>query len=485
MNHMGRFCAVALTAVAALVSGGGVALGQDAEMQQRINAAVDKAVEYLKGQQQKDGFFPDGHNPGASTLAAWALLECGVPADDKSIQAVAAIVRKAALDEVRIYHAALMIFFLNRLGDPVDVPLIQVLGLRLLQGQRNNGGWGYEIGGPPTEAEVKQVTTLVEARKKAIQAKDPKVATFSKVLPPALAPIGLRLSFRTPAQMSPFGSDNSNTQFAMLALWVARRYGVPADHSLFLVGNYFRRLQWPDGSWPYEGVTLPGGPPPAPAYHGHAMTCSGLLGLALAHANDKNRAANKLLTQDPQVRLGFTRLSKILDGTFEYRTDGGPNREREEGRRYYFMWSLERVAVVYDLKKIGGVDWHLWGSKRMVESQAGDGSWNGECGRIPDTSFCLLFLKKVNIAEDLTKNLKKSVPKTGTGRLPDPLLELLPVEDTSKTPGSKKTSEKPKQSSRLQLPAVFPAGWPTAPAIATLTASGPQPLFRRLRPVHC
>ena len=41
--------------------------------------------------------------------------------------------------------------------------------------------------------------------------------------------------------------DNSNTQFAVLALWVARRYGIPADGSL-LIGDQMNRIRlWRTG----------------------------------------------------------------------------------------------------------------------------------------------------------------------------------------------------------------------------------------------
>ena len=41
----------------------------------------------------------------------------------------------------------------------------------------------------------------------------------------------------------------------------------------------------------------------------------------------------------------------------------------------YFLWSLERMAVIYDLKKVGDVDWHEWGTDIILEHQEEDGSW--------------------------------------------------------------------------------------------------------------
>src|SRR5205823_6852514 len=35
----------------------------------------------------------------------------------------------------------------------------------------------------------------------------------------------------------------------------------------------------------------------------------------------------------------------------------------------YFMWSLERVGMVYGLTTIGKVDWYDWGSRCLIKSQ--------------------------------------------------------------------------------------------------------------------
>ena len=49
-------------------------------------------------------------------------------------------------------------------------------------------------------------------------------------------------------------TDNSNTQFAILALWVAQRHDVPMDRTLRLIANRFQTSQNADGSWGYRYV---------------------------------------------------------------------------------------------------------------------------------------------------------------------------------------------------------------------------------------
>jgi hypothetical protein len=123
------------------------------------------------------------------------------------------------------------------------------------------------------------------------------------------------------------------------------------------------------------------------------MTCSGLLGLAVAggttpggpSADDKHR-----------IERGLALLGREIDRPGDTR-----------GMELYFLWSLERVAVLYDLDKIDGKDWYAWGFKELLPAQQGDGSWAAQrlCGHSPavTTSFALLFLKRANLAKDLTK----------------------------------------------------------------------------------
>jgi hypothetical protein len=76
----------------------------------------------------------------------------------------------------------------------------------------------------------------------------------------------------------------------------------------------------------------------------------------------------------------------------------------------YYLWSLERLAVVYDWKTIGGVDWYDWGSGLLLAAQHDDGSWSDAFPGLPDTCFALLFLKRANVAPSLTRELKADYP---------------------------------------------------------------------------
>jgi hypothetical protein len=130
------------------------------------------------------------------------------------------------------------------------------------------------------------------------------------------------------------------------------------------------------------------------------MTCVGLLGLAVGHAAARPPgapAANPPV-EDPRVVKGLVALRGFLDGPLA----PGP-------LDLYFLWSVERVGVLYDLPAIGDQDWYRWGVELLLPNQTPAGSWeNGTYHghhAILDTCMALLFLKRANLAPDLTKRL--------------------------------------------------------------------------------
>ena len=76
----------------------------------------------------------------------------------------------------------------------------------------------------------------------------------------------------------------------------------------------------------------------------------------------------------------------------------------------YLFWSVERVAMLYDLKEIGGHDWYSWGARSLIARQRPDGAWHtqGYFGSQPthDTAMAILFLTRSHLNRDLTSRLK-------------------------------------------------------------------------------
>ena len=402
------------------------------EKQNQVNAAIDRGVAFLESKQFPGGTWELNHSTGMAALPGLTLLECGVPADDPHVQKAAEFVRGQVPNLNTTYELALAILFLDRLGDRKDEPLIQTMALRLMAGQMDTGGWSYNCpvlsardegslltilqatrphtsldliaprtGGPgidnlftgrggdrpatpvgtialpsgPTDEEVKQAKQLYDGL-------SPNLKSIPALKPPT-----------DDNQMSRGdNTDNSNTQFATLGLWAAGRHGVPMERALARLGQRFQVSQTPHGGWDYHFLYRPQGGPEGPA-----MTGAGLLGLAVGHGvtADLKGADVQAAGEDPQVERGM----KALAGYISNQPNG-----------LYFMWSVERVGMLYGRKTIGDKEWYPWGVDFLLPGQQGDGSWRsgGYWGATPitDTCFALLFLKQANLARDLTTKLE-------------------------------------------------------------------------------
>ena len=187
--------------------------------------------------------------------------------------------------------------------------------------------------------------------------------------------------------------DNSNTQFAIMALWAARRHYVPVEWTLALVKDRFHNSQRPSGGWNYQ-------------FHGDGqtgpMTCVGLIGLAVGHgsaqlARKPETAPGQAIVQDAAITQGLEALGRYLPQPAGTQT-------------LYFLWSLERVGVLYNLKTIGNTNWYLWGVECLLPIQQSDGSWfaHGYPGSSAtlDTCMALLFLKRANLTRDLSEHIR-------------------------------------------------------------------------------
>ena len=151
--------------------------------------------------------------------------------------------------------------------------------------------------------------------------------------------------------------DNSNSQFAMLALWAARRHGVPTDRTLLLAYQRYFTSQDTRGGWGYM-LTKPEQTP--------SMTCVGLLGLAMGHGSSPDMAegkgpkvAGKSTSEDPAIQNGLKALG-------DYIGKPSPDKIKPPMENLYFLWSVERVAMLYNLKTIGGKDWYGWGAAQLL-----------------------------------------------------------------------------------------------------------------------
>ena len=414
--------------------------------QEKIDKAIERGVAYLK-KRLNDGdafvyFINDkgGAHLGAMALTGLTLLECGHDAKDPAVQKAAQAVRAGAPTVSFTYGIALCMLFLNRLNeskdtkdarmDPVDLQLIQSMTLRLIAGQQKEGGWGYHCQMMDTKLEDHVRTELIAGRFRP-------------------GSISVPNQYFSPA-------DNSIGQFATLALWAVRKHGVPVGPTLHECAAHYRRTLRPEGNWSYR---------PQSPFMKDTATCAGLIALAVQNGlqdDEQNKGSPASVNapkegkkgidpaQDPLAIKALGHLERVIgkkadvsdktrDTRFKHNVDfeallkafeaapQGPAKqgvlnelikldrpdlllgsifEADAWGDLYFLWSLERMAVIYDLKTIGAKDWYTWGVDILLANQKAEGHWHDRFPGVPDTCFALLFLRRANLAKDLTDKFR-------------------------------------------------------------------------------
>ena len=194
--------------------------------------------------------------------------------------------------------------------------------------------------------------------------------------------------------------DNSNSQFALLALYEADQLKnqrgeklVPvADRTWRLAKAYWEGCQNPDGSWIYRRGYIPTG----------SMTCAGIAAMVII--DDRTNPTDAMVTGDQIECCGrgesenqhIERGLQWLGANFTvHRNPGSP----QQLWQLYYLYCLERVGRMTARRFIGGHDWYREGADLLVSMQDPlSGFWKG-VGHAEDnpeigTSLALLFLSK-------------------------------------------------------------------------------------------
>ncbi len=339
--------------IGVLVASGGV--GRAAEpppSPAAIDEAIDRGVAWLVGEQEPTGAFDTGSRAlGHTALAVYALLHAGL--EERTSRPLGRAL--AYLDrtgpgrtrrpdrEARTYETALLVLVLCDRGRQEDRERTGRLVRVLERMQASNGQWSYELG-----------------------------------------------------HERPTAGDNSNAQFAVLALGAAVGDGVPVDpEALHRAWGWWRTSSGRDGGFGYAS----GGAPDSQSTG--SMTAAGIASLAILEAafagastvvGEKDRAvASRALSRAvDRLAEGFS-----VETNFGPAQGGAGQRQRNAGRGWlhYYLWSVERAMVLAGRETIGGRDWYAEGARRLLATQAKDGSWRGELP-LYATSFALLFLTR-------------------------------------------------------------------------------------------
>jgi hypothetical protein len=434
-----------------------LAVPASAADQKTIDAAVKKAGAYLKSAHAPRAGYDGGqYKAGTAALAGLGMLQAGLKADDESVRNVTNFLREVSLAQTDTYHTALCVLYFDRLGDAADIPLIQMLGLRLYAGMTSAGGWTYKTWEEIPAAEVSRLQQVLRVKestgKPAATKTDKTTGKDDGFLKPAegaeraavrlhtevaktLRAVQDVLRARGRAFTGTSGGDNSNTQFGIIGLWVASRYGLPAKDAFALIEGRFLSTQAQDGGWSYspEGRALPGGGSTV------AMTCAGLLGLAVSRVAREERKLSATQSDPPAGTaddpffnptkgdgdkaaplVAPQKPSGVVDKSIEaaLRAVGSSFGGGRSGAGFagggnllYTWWSIERVAVAYSLDTIGGINWYDLGVEQILPMQGASGSFNDQSyGEDVATAFAILFLTKANFTKDLSSKNKGKDP---------------------------------------------------------------------------
>lgn len=340
-----------------------------------VKAAIKRGAAFIQRLQLEDGSWNSrGHQLGETSLAGLALLAAGYKQNSPSVAAAARKVRELSQSNWQTYDVSLAVMFLDRIGSRADSAVIKVLGERLAAGQAANGSWTYTLNGSRAQG------------------------------------------------------DNSNAQFAILACWICRRHGAPMDEAILRSDGYFRAtVNQSDGGWGYtpDSHTTP------------AMTCAGLVALATRQGAVIERRSDaapgdrsQTDRQDGPPRdlapgVGDPVAAAALKCLAGHLQRDQVDSLSKQGMGLYVYWSIERVGVIYGLAEIYGVDWYAWGIERLIDKQLQDGGWGGQ-GTI-DTAFAILFLSRVNVAEDLA-DVVGGWAKQSNSRQPSEVSQFFQVE---------------------------------------------------------
>lgn len=389
---------------------------QSSFSKQNVDSAITRGTTFLKSIQNLDGTWSD-NDIGPTALAGLALLESGLTQDDPALAKAIAAIRKNAQTTTHTYSISLCLIFFDRLSQVEDIAIIESLAMRLLAGQSQSGGWGYNCPGPTND----ELLRLQSNQKKLVELKASKTfpkfnnkKTFEDLSPEVVQAIKVIYQEKAAANNNDGGSDNSNTQFATFALWVSRRHGIPINIAFSRILLKFRATQAQDGGWAYSGNG--GNQPSSPTMTGAGLLCLGLASGFFVEIGGQLKPSERIdISKDVFLGRGLFALASCIGSPAGKGKEGLiPRLGEQGGQSYYFLWSLERAATGLGLDFIGRKDWYSWGAEIILVNQSVNGSWKGDYASYnADTCFAILFLTKSNFAEDLTTLLRGKTNNLG------------------------------------------------------------------------
>ena len=320
--------------------------GQDIDPE-AVRRAIGRGITYLKRQQKADGSWTvEGSDErcGTTALAVLALRSCGLSPNDPSIEKAMRYLRSFPGGGAgRNYSLSLQTMAFCAVDPTRDLALIRsnIELLARLQNRMNehSGGWIYNPGG-----------------------------------------------------IQGMGSDLSNSQFSILALYEAERAGARVNDATWRAAlRYWSQTQNSDGGWGY--TPLQGGGSDTTT---GSMTSAGIASLIVTSGVFEKGGAivegdHIRCFQKPDSKSSEQIIRGIdwLEKNFSVSTN-----PRSGAFLLYYLYALERVGRMTNQRFIGRHDWYRAGTEKILTLQDLNGQWRMGGYEISDTAFALLFLSK-------------------------------------------------------------------------------------------
>jgi hypothetical protein len=324
------------------------------------------------------------HDLRYDELVLWTYLHGGMAEGDPEFQKVLRRMLDRKLE--RTYAVALQAMVLEELDRVTYQTRIQQCAQFLVDNQARTGQWGY--GDPSIFAE--EVATAGGGTKPPA----PGVRKFGPVGKEALGPDGkpkvVRKVIVKKMRPGADGGDHSNSMYAALGLRACFDAGIVLPQDVVqLAQKSWRDAQIKnDGGWCYgrhEG------------HKGYGSMTAGGVGSLVIYAY----LLGQDWKRDPAVKTGLEWMDKKFSvdfnpGFYEH----GAREENTQQQYFYYMYALERAAILYNTALIGKNDWYKKGADALLGCQRQDGSWAAKEGgnELSDTCFAILFLRKATRA---------------------------------------------------------------------------------------
>jgi hypothetical protein len=339
--------------------------GEVVEKPKTLEDAVRNGMAYLRA---KTGVF--AKETKNDELLLWTYYQGGVPESDPEFQTALKAILEKKLEKT--YNVSLQAMLLEDLDRVKHQKRLAQCAQFLLDNQCANGQWSYG---------------------------DPSIFVEAVVVPPPLAKgKGLRKVPLTKKREGPATGDNSNTMYALLGMRACNDAGIvlPAT-SVELAAKWWRETQTRS-----PGIKAPAVGPEGWCYgrHDHkaygSMTAGGVGSLAIC-----DYILGRDWKKDREVACGMEWLAK----NFSVAYNPGPYEhanfeENSQHQYYYYLYALERAAILTGTEQIGPHFWFAKGSQALIDAQRPDGSWKAAMGgsELTDTCFAVLTLRKATRA---------------------------------------------------------------------------------------